>query len=122
VRRGAEVVAEAARYAGRAFSAAVWVLLATVSATPQTLDRHVRIVNESAHDIVAFHAPNVDAAGWQENLLGDGILPAGGSLVLNFQDGGGYCRFRFRAVFADGVELQRNSVNVCEVGTYRYTD
>jgi hypothetical protein len=55
-------------------------------------------------------------------MLGDDILPAGGSIVLNFDDGSGYCRYRFRAVFADGVELERPSVNVCEVGTYRYTD
>ena len=46
----------------------------------------------------------------------------GGAVVVNFEDGSGYCRFRFRAVFDDAVELTRPNVNVCEVGTYRYTD
>ena len=59
---------------------------------------------------------------WQESLLVENRLLAGASVVLNFEDDSGYCRYRFRAVFDDGVELVRPSVNVCEVGTYRYTD
>ena len=88
----------------------------------EALDRRVRIVNDSPVDIVGFHGVNVDTREWRDSLLGDDILPAGGSIVLNFDDGSGYCRYRFRAVFADGIELERESVNVCEVGTYRYTD
>ena len=88
----------------------------------EALDRRVRIVNDSHVDIVDFFGVNVDSRDWQDSLLGDDILPAGGSVVLNFDDGSGYCRFRFRAVFKDGVAVERDSVNVCEVGTYRYTD
>jgi len=86
------------------------------------LDRRVRIVNDSHVDIVDFFGVNVDSRDWHESLLGDDILPAGGSIVLNFDDGSGYCRYRFRAVFVDGLDLERPSVNVCEVGTYRYMD
>ena len=86
------------------------------------VDRRVRVVNDSTHDIVRFFASNVDGADSQENMLGEDILPAGGSIVLNFEDGSGYCRFRFRAVFEDGLSLLRDSVNICEVGTYRYTN
>ena len=101
------------------------VLAAAVITLPQpaeALDRRVRIINDSQVDIVDFFSVNVDERGWSESLLGDDILPAGGSIVLNFDDGSGYCRYRFRAVFVDGLELERKSVNVCEVGTYRYTD
>lgn len=103
----------------------VLILVAGLIVLPQAaeaLDRRVRIVNDSHVDIVRFFGVNVDTRDWQESLLGDDILPAGGSMVLNFDDGSGYCRYRFRAVFVDGVELDRPSVNVCEVGTYRYTD
>ena len=86
------------------------------------LDRRVQIINESRHDIVALYGVNVDARDWRESLLGEDRLPAGASVVLNFEDGSGYCRYKFRALFDDGVELIRPSVNVCEVGTYRYTD
>lgn len=102
-----------------AVSAAVLIALAQPVAA---LDRRVRVVNSSSADIVGFFGVTVDSRGWDESLLGDDILPVGGSVVLNFDDGSGYCRYRFRAVFADGVELERLSVNVCEVGTYRYTD
>ncbi len=101
------------------------LLAAVLIAIPQAaeaLDRRVRIVNDSRVDIVRFYGVNVDTRDWRESLLGDDILPAGGSIVLNFDDGSGYCRYRFRAVFDDGLELERPSVNICEVGTYRYTD
>lgn len=96
--------------------------LAVLAEPAAALDRRVRIVNDSKVDIVDFFAVNVDLRDWPDSLLGDDILPAGGSVVLNFDDGSGYCRFRFRAVFTDGVALERDSVNICEVGTYRYTD
>jgi hypothetical protein len=105
----------------RTLGLAVGVLLLAAGAA-EALDRRVRIVNESKVDIVGFYGVNVDSRDWQDSLLGDDILPAGGSVVLNFDDGSGYCRYRFRAVFDDGVDVERASVNVCEVGTYRYTD
>jgi hypothetical protein len=105
----------------RTLGLAVGVLLLAAGAV-EALDRRVRIVNESKVDIVGLYGVNVDSRDWQDSLLGDDILPAGGSVVLNFDDGSGYCRYRFRAVFDDGVDVERASVNVCEVGTYRYTD
>jgi hypothetical protein len=86
------------------------------------LDRRVRIVNESTHVINAFYGTNVGIRDWQDSLLGADVLKPGNSIVLDFEDGSGYCRFRFRAVFDDGLEAVRDSVNVCEVGTYKYTD
>jgi hypothetical protein len=88
----------------------------------QTLDRRVRIVNESGHAIVGFYAVVVEKEEWPASLLGANTLPAGASIILDFEDGSGFCRYRFRAVFDDGMELVRPSVNVCEVGTYRYED
>ena len=86
------------------------------------LDWRVRVVNDTSRTIVGFYGVNVDESGWGASRLEGDVLPAGGSIVLDFDDGSGYCRFRFRAVFEDAVELTRPSVNVCEVGTYRYTD
>src|SRR5687768_13309867 len=91
-------------------------------AAAEAIDRRVRIVNDSSHAIVAFHGVNVGRRDWPDSLLGDDILPAGAARIFSFDDGSGYCQFRFRAVFDDGLELVRDSVNICEVGTYRYTD
>jgi hypothetical protein len=97
-------------------------LFALAAGSDHAFDRRVRIVNDSHHKIVGFFGVRAGTRGWSDSLLGDDILPAGASVVLNFEDGSGYCRFRFRAVFDDGVALERESVNICEVGTYRYTD
>ena len=86
------------------------------------LDRRVRLVNASTHDIIEFYGSHVGEQPSEDNMLGDEVLPAGAARIFDFDDGSGYCRFSFRAVFEDGVELVRKSVNVCEVGTYRYTD
>jgi hypothetical protein len=96
--------------------------LLAVCGHAEALDRRVRIVNDSTHPIVGFYGTNVSARDWQDSLLGTDTLKPGASVVLDFEDGSGYCRFRFRAVFDDGKELVRQSINVCEVGTYRYTD
>jgi hypothetical protein len=101
-------------------AALIGAILTVTSA--QALDRRVRIVNDSKVDIVEFYGSHVGEAPSDEDMLGEDDLPPGKSVVLNFDDGSGYCRFAFRAVFDDGVELTRPSVNVCEVGTYRYTD
>jgi hypothetical protein len=107
----------------RLFLAGLAIAATIRSGTAQeVLDRRVKIVNGSTHAIVAFHASIVEIRDWQESLLGENTLAAGASIVLDFEDGSGYCRYRFRAVFDDGAELVRPSVNVCEVGTYRYTD
>jgi hypothetical protein len=86
------------------------------------INRRIRVVNDSKHDIVELFAVNVGSGTAELDMLGDGDLPPGGAVILNFEDGSGYCRFRFRAIFRDGMALSRNSVNVCEVGTFRYTD
>jgi hypothetical protein len=96
--------------------------LLALAGSAQALDRRVRIVNDSTHAIVAFFGTNVGIRDWQDSLLGADALKPGNSIVLDFEDGSGYCRFRFRAVFDDRAEAVRDSVNVCEVGTYRYTE
>ena len=100
---------------------AALVVLA-VAAPAHAIDRRVRVQNDSSHGIVAFHGVNVGVRSWPQSLLGDEMLAPGAARIFDFDDGSGYCRFRFRAVFDDGVELVRESVNICDVGTYRYTD
>lgn len=99
------------------------VLLSVMMATPATaLDRRVRILNATTTDMVGFYGAPVGTAPSQRNLLGGDLLPAGGAVVIDFEDGSGYCRYAIRAVFADALELARASLNVCEIGLYRYTD
>lgn len=96
--------------------------LALIAAPAQALDRRVRLVNDSKHAVTEFYGSKFGDRASGDDMLGDDDLPPGGTLILNFEDGSGYCRFAFRAVFDDGKILARKSVNVCEVGTVRYTE
>jgi len=49
-------------------------------------------------------------------------LPAGRSVVINIDDGTGYCVFDFKAVFDDGEELEKYGNNVCELSEFNYTE
>lgn len=86
----------------------------------QALDRRVKIVNQTGYTIVRFFGSNKGADTWEGDILGNDVLPSGSSVVINFNDDSGYCKFDFKAVFEDGDELVKQNVNVCEIGTFTY--
>lgn len=98
--------------AGMAFLSSVDAALA--------LDRRVRIVNDTGYTIVNFYGSNKGTRSWEEDILGNDVLPSGQSVVINFEDGTGYCKFDFKAVFEDGDSVVQEDVNICEIGTFTF--
>ena len=96
------------------------LLLSTIGAN--ALDRRVQINNQSSYDIVEFYASNTDSRSWEEDILGKSILPAGDSVVINIDDGTGYCKYDFLAVFEDGDEVTSTDNNVCELSQFNFTN
>ncbi|MCX5570750.1 MULTISPECIES: hypothetical protein [Kaistia] len=94
------------------------VLAGTASAE----NRQVKIINETSSDLSEFYASNVGAKDWEEDILGDDEVPAGGSVTINMDDGSGYCKFDFKGVFADDSEVVEEGIDVCEVGVVRFTE
>lgn len=86
------------------------------------LDRRVRINNETSYDIVRFYASNTGTNSWQEDILGDDILPAGYSVMINIDDGTGYCKYDFLAIFDDGDQVEAHNKNVCELAEFSFTE
>lgn len=84
-------------------------------------DRHVRIINATGVTLTHFYASNSGEADWQEDILGQDVLPSGSSVRINIDDGSGACIYDFKARFADGDELLRYRINVCEITEYRYS-
>ena len=97
-------------------------ILALGVADAAALDRRVRINNNTSYDIVEFYASNKGTSSWEEDILGRDILPSGSSVVINIDDGSGYCKYDFLAVFEDGDELVKYNNNVCELSQFNYTD
>lgn len=84
------------------------------------LDRRVTIVNNTGYTITNFYGSNTGSKSWEEDILGSDVLPSGSSVVINFDDDSGYCKFDFKAVFEDGDELVKEAVNICEISTFTY--
>jgi hypothetical protein len=97
-------------------------LIGLGAAPANAQDRHVQVVNETSHGIVQFFASNVERPNWEEDILGEAVLPVGQSVNINIDDGTGACLYDFKAVFDDGQELVRNGIDVCTVGTYTYSE
>ena len=104
---------------------ALAIMVATTALTPgmaSAEDRRVRVLNETRHIIVRFYASNVNATSWEEDILGQQVLKPGQSVVMNIDDGSGYCLYDFKAVFDDGDALERKRIDVCKISSYRYTE
>ncbi|TFV57333.1 hypothetical protein E4P42_15640 [Mycobacterium sp. PS03-16] len=105
---------------GSAMAVVASIGLAAAPASAQ--DRNVLIINETRHTMVEFYASNIGRQTWEENILGEDVLPVGQSLNINFYDGTEACLYDFRAIFDDGDELVRNRIDVCAISSYRYTE
>ena len=101
---------------------AVLALFAVGVTNAQALDRRVQIVNESNYTIQEFYASNTGSKSWEEDILGKNVLPAGGTVTINIDDGSGYCKYDFLAVFEDGDQVTSADNNVCELSVFRFTN
>ena len=99
---------------------AALAVTATSAMPAFALDQRVRIVNETGYVLVEFYGSNKGSTSWEEDILGPDVLGNGQSVMIDFDDGTGYCMFDFKAVFDDGDVLTRKGVNICEIGTYTY--
>ena len=102
--------------------AVVLAVMAIGTMDAAALDRRVRINNYTSYDIIEFYASNKGSRSWEEDILGRSILPAGQSVVINIDDGSGYCKYDFMAVFEDGDEVVSSDNNVCELTDFNFTD
>ena len=99
-------------------------LCMTLGATTAALatDRNVTIHNDTGNTIYRFYSTNSGSSHWGSDVMGDSTLPTGNAMNLNFDNKQGYCNFDFHAEFEDGSVLEKQGVNVCEVGDYYYTE
>ena len=100
---------------------ALGATLLTLTVPAMALERRVQINNQTDYTIVEFYASNTGTNDWQEDILGSDVLAAGSSVSINIDDGSGYCKFDFLAVFDDGDQVISADNNVCELDTFNFT-
>tara|TARA_R110002124_G_scaffold9586_6_gene49224 strand:+ start:3105 stop:3440 length:336 start_codon:yes stop_codon:yes gene_type:complete len=98
-----------------------FALIAMVS-TASALDRRVNINNLTGSVMTEFYASNTGADDWEEDILGDQVVGAGETATINIDDGSGYCKFDFKAVFDDGAEVISADNNVCELSDFNINE
>ena len=90
-------------------------------ARADSYDRDITLINGSHQTITHFYASNVGSRSWEEDILHGSVLPPGRSVVINMDDGTGYCHFDFKTVTRFGPVV-RPDVDVCGIETYTLTD
>jgi hypothetical protein len=88
---------------------------ATTTITVVSANKNVLIMNNTGSTIWRFYGSPVNVNGWEEDILGSNILPAGRSFNVNFSDGRRICNYDMRAEFQDGTALIKHNINVCAV-------
>jgi hypothetical protein len=95
------------------------VLAASLSAA-EAANRKVDIVNKTGMEMKHFYASNTGTSDWEEDILGRDVLDDGETFEADIDDGTGACRFDFKGVFANGNEVVKKNVNVCEISTFTF--
>jgi hypothetical protein len=88
----------------------------------EALDRRVRVVNDSSRTMTKFQASNKASKSWEEDILGNDVLKPGQSVVVNINDGTGYCVFDLRATFQGGATVVRRNINICKISSWTIND
>jgi hypothetical protein len=84
-------------------------------------NKKVKIINETRHAMVQFHASRVGTKDWEEDILGQDTLAVGGSVTVNFGTDE-YCLYDFLGIFDDGDKVEKYRINVCEIASFRFTE
>ncbi len=78
-------------------------------------NRRVLVINSTGTHILALFASRVTTAHWEEDILGQDVLPAGTAVRVDFNDGSGSCLFDIKAKLFNGDTRVRTGVNVCAI-------
>ena len=85
-------------------------------------NRRVTVENLSSQSIYYLYASPQTSNDWEEDLLGEGTIPAGTSKVANIDNGTNECVYDLKVKMADGREFIQWKVNVCAVSTWTVGD
>jgi hypothetical protein len=92
------------------------------SGTPLALDSGVLAINKTSKTIVEFFVTDRDRSDWGVDLLGESVVPPGGSVVIRPNLDRGYCINDVSVRFSDGTTEVISGVNFCSVSRLVFDD
>lgn len=90
--------------------------------TAQAEDLEFFLINESSADLVGFNVSSASSDSWEENLLEGGYLAPGYEIGVMIADGLTTCIYDVRGEFSDGSEAEDYGLDLCDLGSYTFTD
>ncbi|MEN9224588.1 MAG: hypothetical protein Q6L60_03010 [Thermostichus sp. HHBFW_bins_43] len=93
--------------------------LATSAALAQ--DLQFTLHNETSADLVEFYITTSGSDSWEENLL-SGPIGTGESATVTIADGEVVCEYDILGIFADGSQAEDYELDLCELGSYTYSE
>lgn len=103
------------KFARRAVLGAVVAIVAAGTAVAQDYDRRVMVHNNTGVTLTHLYSTNSGESSWGGDILGSSVIPSGEAVMVDFDDGSGACLFDVKARFADGDEVERRQINVCQI-------
>lgn len=103
--------------------AALPALLAFVFSTNAVAqDLVFTLKNQSSYAVMEFYASPHDVGDWEEDILGEDVLPSESEVEITIADARTQCNYDLRFVFEDGDVVERGGVDLCRTGSYTLTD
>lgn len=107
-----------------AFAAAALAAAAAVSApafaqSADGQDRRVLIENRTSQAILYVRGSPTTDPNFGEDRIPDRTVGSGQSTVVDFDNGSRACMYDLRVTLADGSNVDRMNVNVCQVSRWR---
>jgi len=108
------------------FALAAAAALVSVSGAAVAADdgqnRVVKVENISNQQLNYLYASPITSKIWEEDLLGERTLSRGESIDADIDNGTNECHYDLKAVMADGKEVIRRNINVCEISKWTIGD
>ena len=95
------------KFARRAVIGAAVMAMMAGTAVAQQYNRVMTVHNETSATIMYLYSTNTSTGDWGSDILGADVIPSGGSIVVDFDDGG---------------EAELRSINVCAESDVVFTD
>ncbi len=101
------------------FLAALLTCFAVVPAAAYAKTFSLTIVNSTKTTIESVYASPTGAKDWEEDLLGDSTIKAGGKFTVRFEDDRKVCNYDLRFEFrSKEYEPLEDTQNLCKVTEY----
>ena len=81
----------------------------------------LKIVNSTSQALAQFFTSPSEVNEWEEDVFGDGVLPAGHEVDVVIADGREQCVYDVKFVMEDGQELM-DTIDMCASPVYELTD